>query len=71
MSEILEVYRQSEVVFPWRAGDILMLDNVLTAHARRPFAGERRLLVAMGDMLSFDEVETANKVDVGGLPSLA
>ena len=56
MQEILGVYRDIEVVTPWRAGDILMLDNLLTAHARRPFEGERRLLVAMGEMGSYDEV---------------
>jgi amino acid adenylation domain-containing protein/FkbM family methyltransferase len=56
MEEILGVYRAAEVVTPWRAGDILMVDNLLTAHARRPFEGERRLLVAMGEMGSYDEV---------------
>jgi amino acid adenylation domain-containing protein/FkbM family methyltransferase len=71
MAEILEVYKQLEVVFPWRAGDILMLDNVLTAHARRPFDGERKLLVAMGDMLSFDDVKTATRDEVRSLPTVA
>ncbi len=31
----------------WQAGDILMLDNQLTAHGRRPFIGPRRIAVAM------------------------
>jgi hypothetical protein len=31
----------------WRAGDVLLIDNVATAHGRRPFAGDRRILVAM------------------------
>ena len=31
----------------WRRGDVLLIDNVLTAHARRPYAGERRILVSM------------------------
>jgi alpha-ketoglutarate-dependent taurine dioxygenase len=31
----------------WRAGDVLLIDNVLTAHGRRPFTGARRVLVAM------------------------
>ncbi|MDQ3174279.1 MAG: TauD/TfdA family dioxygenase [Acidobacteriota bacterium] len=56
MQEILEVYRQLEVSFRWQAGDILMLDNMLTAHARNPFVGERKILVAMGEMLSYDNV---------------
>jgi alpha-ketoglutarate-dependent taurine dioxygenase len=33
----------------WRAGDVLLIDNVLTAHGRRPFEGARRVLVAMSD----------------------
>lgn len=33
---------------PWRRHDVLLLDNVLIAHGRRPFQGERRVLVAMG-----------------------
>jgi len=32
---------------PWRRGDLLLIDNVLVAHGRRPFEGERRVLVAM------------------------
>lgn len=33
----------------WHAGDVLLIDNVLTAHGRRPFEGTRRVLVAMSD----------------------
>jgi alpha-ketoglutarate-dependent taurine dioxygenase len=53
MEEILEVYRQLEVSFRWQARDIVMLDNMLTAHGRNPYAGERRLYVAMGEMISY------------------
>ena len=63
MSAILDVYRGLEVRFPWQRGDILMLDNVLTAHARRPFAGERKLLVAMGEMRGYGEVRAAGPAD--------
>ncbi len=56
MQEILEAYRQLEVSFRWQAGDILMLDNMLTAHGRNPFVGERRILVAMGEMLTYADV---------------
>jgi hypothetical protein len=31
----------------WRAGDLMLIDNVLVAHGRRPFTGSRRVLVAM------------------------
>ncbi|MBR7835033.1 TauD/TfdA family dioxygenase [Actinospica durhamensis] len=31
----------------WRRGDILLIDNMLVAHGRRPYTGPRRVLVAM------------------------
>jgi alpha-ketoglutarate-dependent taurine dioxygenase len=31
----------------WQAGDLLVIDNVLVGHGRRPFTGQRRVLVAM------------------------
>jgi alpha-ketoglutarate-dependent taurine dioxygenase len=34
-------------MFPWRRGDVLMLDNLLALHARTPFTGPRRVMVAM------------------------
>ncbi len=53
MFEILRVYQQAERSFPWHAGDVLLVDNALTAHARNPYAGARKLLVALGDPLCF------------------
>ena len=38
------------------AGRVVVLDNLLTAHGRNPYLGERKLLVAMGAMKSYDEV---------------
>ncbi|HEY6092963.1 MAG TPA: TauD/TfdA family dioxygenase [Gemmatimonadales bacterium] len=34
---------------PWQPGDLLLVDNVRTAHAREPFEGTRELVVAMAD----------------------
>ncbi|WP_055698438.1 non-ribosomal peptide synthetase [Streptomyces silaceus] len=53
VQEILRVYQELEVCFPWERGDVMLLDNILTAHARNPFRGERELLVAMGDMVRY------------------
>ena len=48
----LDVVRQvmwdNAVIFPWEQGDMLVLDNILTAHGRMPFDGPRKVLVAMG-----------------------
>jgi alpha-ketoglutarate-dependent taurine dioxygenase len=57
IQELMALHRECEVVFPWERGDVAVLDNLLTAHARNPYSGERRLLVALGDMRSFDDVE--------------
>jgi alpha-ketoglutarate-dependent taurine dioxygenase len=49
MDELREAYLRELVQFTWERGDVLMLDNMLTAHARRPFVGERKILVAMAE----------------------
>jgi hypothetical protein len=37
------------MIFTWSAGDILMLDNMLTAHGRMPYNGPRKVLVGMAE----------------------
>jgi alpha-ketoglutarate-dependent taurine dioxygenase len=49
-------YQQELVEFSWRRGDVLMLDNMLTAHARQPFAGPRKILTAMSEPHSWDSL---------------
>ncbi|MER6209388.1 TauD/TfdA family dioxygenase [Streptomyces sp. NPDC001073] len=34
---------------PWRSGDLLLVDNIRTAHGREPFAGPREVLAGLGD----------------------
>lgn len=45
--EIQDAYRAETATFEWRPGDVLMLDNMLTAHGRLPFKGPRKVLVGM------------------------
>ncbi|CAM2005618.1 TauD/TfdA family dioxygenase [Acanthopleuribacter pedis] len=47
LNHIRAVYADVAVAFPWQNGDLLMLDNLLYAHGRQSFSGERRVLVAM------------------------
>ena len=34
---------------PWQAGDLLVVDNIRTAHGREPFEGPREIVVALAD----------------------
>ena len=56
LDEIRNVYRSEAISFPWKEGDILMLDNMLAAHGRAPFAGSRRVLVGMCESLLNEDV---------------
>lgn len=47
--EIRAVLAAETVSFPWQDGDVLMLDNMLAAHARSPFKGPRKVVVAMAE----------------------
>lgn len=59
LDEICKAYEQEAVTFPWQEGDILMLDNMLTAHGRRPFVGQRNVVVGMAEPFG-------NKTDSAG-----
>lgn len=52
MENVRAAFRQETVTFPWRAGDILILDNMLVSHGRNPYKGKRRVLAAMCDAFS-------------------
>jgi len=47
LEEIRSVLASTAVSFSWEAGDVLMIDNMLTAHGRAPFTGKRQVFVAM------------------------
>lgn len=44
---IMDVLDANTIAFPWRKGDVMILDNVLAMHGRAPFTGKRRVLAAM------------------------
>jgi alpha-ketoglutarate-dependent taurine dioxygenase len=47
LEQIRAVLTSETVLFPWRAGDVLVLDNLLAAHGRMPFTGARKIILAM------------------------
>jgi alpha-ketoglutarate-dependent taurine dioxygenase len=47
LEHIRKAYDEEKIKFKWHKGDIMILDNILTAHARESFKGERKIVVAM------------------------
>lgn len=47
LEHIRDAYGQEKTAFAWQRGDIMLLDNLLFAHARDPYQGARKIIVAM------------------------
>jgi alpha-ketoglutarate-dependent taurine dioxygenase len=50
MAEIDRVFWKIARSFDWAPRDLLALDNMLVSHARLPYTGPRKIVVAMGDL---------------------
>ncbi|MEU9115313.1 TauD/TfdA family dioxygenase [Streptomyces sp. NPDC048483] len=47
LEEVRRAYEAETRSFDWAGGDVLVIDNIILAHGRRPYSGSRRVLVAM------------------------
>ncbi|MFE0041403.1 TauD/TfdA family dioxygenase, partial [Streptomyces sp. NPDC059015] len=37
---------------PWQPGDLMLVDNIRTAHSREPYDGPREILVGLAEPVS-------------------
>jgi alpha-ketoglutarate-dependent taurine dioxygenase len=63
-----EVYDGIELREQYRAGDLLMVDNLLSCHGREPFRGDRKILVAMGEPRALADCAPVTPPAAGPLP---
>jgi alpha-ketoglutarate-dependent taurine dioxygenase len=56
MEHIRTCYRDAAVRFDYREGDVLIVDNMLTAHGREPFTPPRQVVVAMTELTSLESM---------------
>lgn len=52
IEELRAAYEAERTEFPWQVGDILLVDNMLAAHGRRPYSGQRKVLAVMAEACS-------------------
>src|SRR5881296_653217 len=59
---INDVYEANTARERWQAGDLMLVDNVRTAHGRERFEGPREVLVAMADAVHLADCSTTIEV---------
>jgi alpha-ketoglutarate-dependent taurine dioxygenase len=55
IGDIQAAYDAHTSEFDWQAGDLLMVDNMIVAHGRNSFDGDRRILVGMADPVAISD----------------
>ncbi len=54
---LINAYEAEKTTFEWQPGDVLMVDNMLVAHGRQSFAGDRLVLTGMSEPHRLAEVQ--------------
>ena len=60
-----EVYAAKTAREPWQAGDLMLVDNIRSAHSREPFNGPREVLVGMADPVRLADCSPTVTVNAG------
>ena len=59
-----ETYEAHTLREPWQSGDLLLVDNVRTAHSREPYEGAREVLAGLADPVYL--ADCSPTIDVAG-----
>jgi alpha-ketoglutarate-dependent taurine dioxygenase len=59
------VYEANTAREPWQDGDLMLVDNVRTAHSRESYEGAREVLVGMGDAVRLADCAPTVEVSAG------
>lgn len=59
--ELLDLYWGLAVQAPWKSGDVVAVDNMIVAHARNAYRGNRKVVVAMGEMIEAEKLRREGK----------
>ena len=60
-----QVYEDNTVREPWQAGDLMLVDNIRTAHSREAYEGPREILVGMADAVRLADCTPTVAVTAG------
>ncbi|MEV7831284.1 TauD/TfdA family dioxygenase [Streptomyces subrutilus] len=58
---INDVYDRVTVRETWQQGDLMLVDNILCAHGRESYKGDRKILVAMGEPVALADCAPATQ----------
>ncbi|WP_405059155.1 TauD/TfdA family dioxygenase [Kribbella sp. NBC_01505] len=71
IAAINTAYDRATVRHSWRPGDVLIVDNLRSAHGRDAFRGNRKIVVAMGDPVALADCSPTVAAAPGQLPATA
>ncbi|GLY65520.1 protein AmbD [Amycolatopsis taiwanensis] len=60
-----DVYENHTEREPWQVGDLMLVDNIRTAHSREPYQGSREVLVGMAGPVRLTECSPSIEVRAG------
>jgi len=65
VEQINAVYEANTVREPWQAGDLMLVDNIRTAHSREAYVGPREILVGMAEPVRLSDSGATSEVVSG------